>query len=575
MKKIFTLLTLVLSLAATAQSPFPMLDTNYVTREVIVSKTLKMDMLFEANRDYVWNGKEYAVAKTWHDFTGFIPLGTGNDSCILIVNHELRNNAKNPKLGDGGGMTVFRANRNAITKRWQVVPYKGHKFWSVDFSHLRGTLANCGGATLPNNSDANAGRFMTGEEWTFTSNTDALLLSSFSDTSNFTIPSGPFKGKVIPFYQNIGYMVTVDARNAKALYKSYAMGRNSFEGGFAMPDGKTVYLGVDATPAPFFKFVADTAYNYEYGQLYAFKEGANGSKGEWLEIPRVWDSIYDPNAVAFRKGATMYTRLEWVVGKGNKIYISETGNDAANYKSGYLLGGKPSAHFAILDTLGGQKRDSIAQDYYGRVLSFDTDSLTMKPFIEGGRTNKAWNFSNPDGLSIHSFKGKDYLVIVEDLNGTSQGRSTSAFPICEAFFLDLSKTNPTREDLMPFVASPAGAELTGSVSTPDGTTIFINSQHPSADNIAPFNNDVTVALTGFSFTSPTNEIEEKDKLIAYPNPTSDVLFFNKTVDVSLYNISGQQIRIERNANQINLSGLNAGIYFLQTITGEVIKVVKQ
>jgi secreted PhoX family phosphatase len=72
-------------------------------------------------RDAVWNGSAYGVAKPWHDFTGLVPLGTGNDSCLLIVNHELRLAAKNPILGDGGGMTVFRVNRNPNTGRWGVV----------------------------------------------------------------------------------------------------------------------------------------------------------------------------------------------------------------------------------------------------------------------------------------------------------------------------------------------------------------------------------------------------------------------------------------------------------------------
>lgn len=567
MKNFFTLLFGALSLNAIAQTPFPPLDTNYAATEVRVSRTLKTDVLFEANRDYVWNGNEYAIAKTWQDFTGLVPLGTGNDSCLLIVNHELRSGAKNPKLGDGGGMTVFRANKGS-NGRWTVAPYKGHRFWNVDFSGVRGTLANCGGATLPN------GKFMTAEEWMFNSNADPMLLGSFSDTSDFRIPTGPFAGKTIKFYQNIGYMVTVDAQNTRALHKNYAMGRASFEGGWAMSDRKTVYLGVDATPAPILKFVADTADNYEYGQLYAYKQGANGIGGSWLPIPRQWDSLYDVTNVAIRKGATMFTRIEWVVEKDGKIYFSETGNDAADYRNGMKAGGVASFHFMQQDTLGGAARDSIFQDFYGRVLVLDTTTNTLKPFIEGGRTSKSWTFSNPDGLGLTEFNGKKYLIVIEDLNGTSQGRSGANGAICEAFYLDLSIQNPTRENLVPFVACPLHAELTGAVSTPDGKTIFINSQHPGTANVPPFNNDVTVAITGFSFTSSNAEIQVSENFKVYPNPTSDVINFNKTTDVAIYNLQGQQIRIERNVNQINVSDLQMGIYFLQTISGEVVKVVK-
>jgi uncharacterized protein len=570
MKSLFTLIfTATLSLLM-AQSPsFPPLDTNYRALEIRVANTLKMDVVFEGGKDAVWNGSAYGVAKTWHDFTGLVPLGTGNDSCLLIVNHELRTGAKNPILGDGGGMTVFRVNRNASTGRWAVAPYKGHKYHQVDFSPVRGTYTNCAGVALPQ-----YGRFMTAEEVTPATNAD--ISGNFTDTSDYRIPSGPYAGRVIKAFENYGWMVTVDAPSAKALYKSYAMGRAPWEGGWADPDGKTVYLMIDNTPAPLIRFVADVAGNYEVGLLQAYKQGTNGVGGVWMDLPRDWDSVKNVQTVALRRGATMFTRLEWAVANSNKLYMAETGNDATNYKSGIAAGGVPSNHFTRQDTLGGQPRDTIFADYYGRVLELDLVTNTLRPFLEGG-VGRTFTFSNPDGLSLHKQEGKNYLIVVEDLNGSSQKRSgSSGVLLCEAFFLDLSIQNPTVNDLRPFVAGAADGELTGSVSTPDGKTIFINSQHPSGTrNIPPFNNDCTIAITGFSVTTPTNEVKISEGFSVYPNPASDVINFNKTTDVSIYNISGKQIRIERNVNQINVSDLNTGIYFLQNINGEVVKLVKQ
>ena len=570
MKLLFTVLFAATVCIATAQSPaFPPLDTNYRALEVRVANTLKMDVVFEGNKDAVWNGTAYGVAKTWHDFTGLTPLGLGNDSCLLIVNHELRTGARNPILGDGGGMTVFRVNRNASTGRWAVAPYRGHKYHQVDFKNVRGTYTNCAGVTLPQ-----YGRFMTAEEVLPENN--LAISSNFTDTSDYTIPSGPYACRVIKAFQNYGWMITVDAPSAKAVAKNYAMGRSSWEGGWAHPDGKTVYLMTDATPAPLVRFIADVEGNYEAGLLQAYKQGANGVGGTWMDLPRDWDSVSNVGSVAFRRGATMFTRLEWAVANGNKLYMAETGNDGANYRSGMALGGVPSNHFMRQDTLGGQPRDSAFADFYGRVLELDLVTNTLRPFLEGGVGNK-FTFSNPDGLSLHKQDGKNFLIVVEDINGTSQKRSGSnGITICEAFFLDLSIQNPTLNDLRLFVASPAEAELTGSVSTPDGKTMFINSQHPSGTlNVPPFNNDCTVAITGFSLTTPTNEVKVSEGFSVYPNPASDVIDFNKTTDVSLYNIAGQRIRIERNVNQINVSDLISGVYFLQNIKGEVVKVVKQ
>jgi uncharacterized protein len=579
MKGLFTLILAATLSIAMAQSPsFPPLDTNYRATEVRIANNLKMDVVFEGGRDAVWTGTQYGVSKTWNDFTGLMPLGTGNDSCLLIVNHELRQGARNPILGDGGGMTVFRVNKNPTTGRWNNVPYKGQKYWNVDFKGVRGTYTNCGGITLPQ-----AGLFMTAEEVVPASNLD--ITGNFVDTSDFTIPSGPFKGNSYKAYFNYGWMVTVDAPNAKALYKSYAMGRAPWEGGWVAPDNKTVYLTIDNTPAPFIRFIADTVGNYEYGQLQAYKQGANGVGGTWMDLPRTWDSVSNVINVAFKRGATMFTRLEWAIANGNKLYISETGNDAASYKAAQNLGGIPSWHFQRQDTLGGLPRDTAFNDYYGRVLEFDLTTNTMRPFVEGGVGPK-FTFSNPDGLSVHKQDGKAFLIVVEDINGTSQKRSgANGIPICEAFFVDLSIQNPTLNDMRPFVAGAADGELTGSVSTPDGKTIFINSQHPyllnalaasaGSRNIAPFDNDATIAITGFSLTTPTNEVKVSESFSVYPNPASDVINFNTTTDVSLYNVSGQRIRVERNVNQINVSDLNTGIYFLQNIKGEVVKLVKQ
>ena len=48
------------------------------------------------------------------------------------------------------------------------------------------------------------------------------------------------------------------------------------------------------------------------------------------------------------------------------------------------------------------------------------------------------------------------------------------------FLLDLSIQNPTIDDLIRLTAVPTGAEVTGAMPTPDGKSLLINSQHPSA-----------------------------------------------------------------------------------------------
>lgn len=65
-------------------------------------------------------------------------------------------------------------------------------------------------------------------------------------------------------------------------------------------------------------------------------------------------------------------------------------------------------------------------------------------------------------------------------------------------------------------------------------------------------------------TAGDTSIEFNDFII-YPNPTTETLYFNKSLkNVNIFDASGQLILSQNNCNQINLSNLNAGIYLLKS-----------
>lgn len=101
-------------------------------------------------------------------------------------------------------------------------------------------------------------------------------------------------------------------------------------------------------------------------------------------------------------------------------------------------------------------------------------------------------------MHVQVVDGKAWLVIMEDLNGASQGRDPGGNNNCEAWWLDLTIQHPTLDSLQRMLVGANGAELTGGNQTPDGRTLFVTVQHPSASNTAPWDKDVVVALTGFS-----------------------------------------------------------------------------
>ncbi len=50
----------------------------------------------------------------------------------------------------------------------------------------------------------------------------------------------------------------------------------------------------------------------------------------------------------------------------------------------------------------------------------------------------------------------------------------------------------------------------------------------------------------------------------YPNPAISVVHLNKTTDIGIYDVNGNLIQVVRNTDQINVSNLSAGTYFIQT-----------
>ena len=104
------------------------------------------------------------------------------------------------------------------------------------------------------------------------------------DTSDFTISGSGLTmadGQTIKKYQNFNYMTEIDPVNAVAIRKQYNWGRQPFEGGTILEDNRTVYLGADATPGFFTKFVADTPGDFLNGTTYVYK---HDSEDKWIEI---------------------------------------------------------------------------------------------------------------------------------------------------------------------------------------------------------------------------------------------------------------------------------------------------
>ena len=294
-KLLLSLGVTLLTMASFSQNEFPSrmaVDPNWDAVEVVVPPSpFQYQVIFVGGDDVVQTGVNESVpAKQWHDFIGFTPI-TAED-CVddpnaigwVSVNHEMI--LADDKIGDGGGMTAFLLGRNPSDDTLYVLPQdltdgRSGEFFNVDFSSVGETGMNCGGIT--SNVD---GRIWSAEEW-FQGSNEAMYDSGngIRDTTAYTIKYTEFdmaNFQTIPKYQNFNWMVEIDPRAAKAKRKQYNWGRQPFEGGAVANDNKTVYLGADATPGFFTKFVADVEGDFTEGTLYVYKHDAAGEP--WVEI---------------------------------------------------------------------------------------------------------------------------------------------------------------------------------------------------------------------------------------------------------------------------------------------------
>ena len=457
---------------------FKSIPSNFNTTDLILPEGFTYRVLFTEDRDQVTraDGQKFP-AKGKHDLSVFIPSDEDPENKgILYISHET--NSPNENLGDGGGATVFDLEK--IDGKWQVVG----DFHHIDFSPVGFTDRNCGGSLAPN------GNVLTCEE-TWGYDNEYFTKRGISPDHDF--------GNNRPMWQNLGYVVEVDPRERKVVKRHLSMGKLVHEDVHVTADGKTAYITDDYSPGVFLKLEMDEPNNYSSGQLYAYKQSADGESGEWLELPMDTTSLVNCREIAVEKGATLIIRHEWVEEINGKLYISETGEDNFSWNQSISRGGTVPNWAEPLRTEGENEFD----DVYGRVLEFDPSNNKMVSYLEGGVfSDSSGVFSNPDCNTSVILNGKTYLVLSEDINWYDRGRVSEAAErektfYNEIYFLDMSLKNPTVDDLMRFAVAPKGAETTGVIFLPDGTMI-VNIQHPSPSNPAPFNRSCTVLVEGFN-----------------------------------------------------------------------------
>ena len=324
----------------------------------------------------------------------------------------------------------------------------------------------------------------------------------------------PGAGSATDDYRNevntFGFMVEINPFNPQAVpQKRTALGRFGHEGVIFAPakEGEPIvcYSGDDSRFEYIYKFVssqpyyAATAGGYllDEGTLYVARYNDDGT-GEWLPLDlddpdfaakvaaaegsEVGDILFDgfenqadvllnTRLAADIAGATPMDRPEWgaVDPVTGEVYFTLTNNTARTEEN------INAANPVVQNRNGHIIRWRESGDDH-KALTFDWDIFVFageqgtETLVDGEAVvtlDDTNIFNSPDGLWF-DYNGRLWIQ--------TDGYSDNVYGNQMMLAAD-----PDTRDIRRFFVGPQGCEVTGVVTTPDGTTMFVNIQHPGGN----------------------------------------------------------------------------------------------
>jgi secreted PhoX family phosphatase len=471
-----------------------------------------------------------------HDGIHFYPLAGSSTRGVLAMNHEYTDDGllhpdglktwsaeKVRKAQAAHGVAVIEVELK--DGRWQMVrpsryarrftaytpmavggPAAGHALMKTAADPLGrtvlGTLNNCASGMTP------WGTYLTGEE-NFAFYFDAgEKLDAHQRRWGLRPKSGyrwaehdeRFDAAKHPNEPNrFGWVVEIDPLDPTSTpVKRTALGRAAHEGAWVAltKDGRAVvYSGEDARFEYIYKFVSRdrvrpggakaNAELLDHGTLYVARFDADGS-GRWLPLRHgegpltaangfadLGEIVIKSRQASDALGATKMDRPEWLAidPRTGEVYCTLTNNSSRGQPN---FPGVDAANPRANNAMGQIIRWKEAGDFDATQFQWNHLVLAGDPANERAEAKgnvKGDVFACPDGLV---FDQRGVLWVQTDAHATQmykgefKGVGNNQMLAC-----DLASGEMRR-----FLTGPVNCEVTGVTLTPDGTTMFINIQHP-------------------------------------------------------------------------------------------------
>jgi secreted PhoX family phosphatase len=472
-----------------------------------------------------------------HDGMEFFPLAGSSTRGLLALNHEYTDDGL-LHIGGFNNMDAEKVRKSQMAHglsvievelkdgRWQMVrpsryarrfpmnapfevrgPAAGHAMMKTPDdpagTRVLGTLNNCAASQTP------WGTYLSGEE------NFAFYFGGLSDT-----PSAHERRwglRKAGFYQwekhdarfdlaktpnepnRFGWVVEVDPMDPTSTpVKRTALGRAAHEGAWVAvtKDGRAVvYSGEDARFEYIYRFVSRdriapggakaNRFLLDHGTLFVARFDADGS-GRWIPLVHgdgpltAANGFADQGEVVIKArqasdavGATKMDRPEWLTidKRTGWVYCTLTNNSSRGQPN---QPGVDAANPRANNSMGGIIRWKEDGDFDG--AAFRWNHLVLAGDPANARAEAKGNivgdiYGCPDGLA---FGPRGVLWIQTDAHATQMYKGEFERIGNNQMLACDPATGQTRR----FLTGPTNCEVTGVTFTPDGTTMFINIQHP-------------------------------------------------------------------------------------------------
>ncbi|WP_066220518.1 choice-of-anchor I family protein [Formosa haliotis] len=211
----------------------------------------------------------------------------------------------------------------------------------------------------------------------------------------------------------------------------------------------------------------------------------------------------------------------------------------------------------VYDSADDFERITAADPMYGELFNASNSNNNFK--------NRSDNKGpEPEGITVANIAGKFYAFITLERVGG---------------FMTYDITDPSNPTFIKYINNRTIGDSEGSDLGPEGIIYIAPEDNSLGTGLVVLSNEVSSTVSVYSLDNITLSINDNTKnseaLNVYPNPVeiNNTIYFNKQVNVSLYDLQGRLIVSKQNIHTLNIPNVASGTYVLRTDHGDVKKII--